>query len=145
MITRSHILFSYLFDIFLGPSYNTAPPTVKYMTTNGGKFRFNPNLYAVSSLKFVILAHAKSSSAGWKSMPISTWHLVWTRMGFRKIDPAPGQSEPWLKRARTAQIANIQVLISIQSMILCDEPYLNEPGWASGAGTPASNACKFSS
>lgn len=56
---------SYLFDIFLGPSYNQLPPSVKYMTvrsfplniflkltwlqTNGGKFRFNPNLYAVST------------------------------------------------------------------------------------------------
>ena len=53
---------SFLFDIFLGPSYNQSPPSVKYMTvshyvypsrsylsfqTNGGKFRFNPNLYAV--------------------------------------------------------------------------------------------------
>lgn len=27
-------------------------------------------------------------------------------------------------------------------MILCDEPYLNEPGWASGGGTPQSKACK---
>ncbi|KAG8685262.1 hypothetical protein FRC09_014859 [Ceratobasidium sp. 395] len=25
-------------------------------------------------------------------------------------------------------------------MILCDEPYLNEPGWSSGGGTPASKA-----
>lgn len=27
-------------------------------------------------------------------------------------------------------------------MILCDEPYLNEPGWANGGGTPQSKACK---
>jgi len=58
---------SFLFDIFLGHSYNHMPPSVKFMTvgcfdahisraalklahdfqTNGGKFRFNPNLYAV--------------------------------------------------------------------------------------------------
>lgn len=37
----------------------------------------------------------------------------------------------------------LQVLISIQSMILCDEPYLNEPGWASSGGTPQSHACVF--
>lgn len=37
---------------------------------------------------------------------------------------------------------HFQVLISIQSMILCDEPYLNEPGWANGGGTPQSKACK---
>jgi len=35
----------------------------------------------------------------------------------------------------------LQVLISIQSMILCDEPYLNEPSWASDGGTPQSLAC----
>ena len=27
-------------------------------------------------------------------------------------------------------------------MILCDEPYLNEPGWAMEHGTPASKARK---
>jgi ubiquitin-protein ligase len=59
---------SYLFDIFLGPSYNQSPPSVKYMTvsgvccilevgklmihqTNGGKYRFNPNLYAVRQIR----------------------------------------------------------------------------------------------
>ncbi|KAG8980859.1 hypothetical protein FRB90_007433 [Tulasnella sp. 427] len=55
----------YLFDIFLGSSYNTAPPSVKYMTTNGGKFRFNPNLYAMlgnlknppEPFKDIILTH----------------------------------------------------------------------------------------
>ncbi|KAF7968889.1 hypothetical protein HWV62_28922 [Athelia sp. TMB] len=51
----------YLFDIFLGPSYNQSPPSVKYMTDG-------------------------------------------------------------------------------KSMILCDEPYLNEPGWASSGGTPQSRA-----
>ena len=34
----------------------------------------------------------------------------------------------------------LQVLVSIQSMILCDEPYLNEPGWANSGGTPQSKA-----
>lgn len=27
---------SYLFDIFLGPSYNQSPPSVKYMTVSAG-------------------------------------------------------------------------------------------------------------
>lgn len=36
-----------------------------------------------------------------------------------------------------------QVLISIQSMILCDEPYLNEPAWAGAGGSAPSMACKF--
>ncbi|KAK7470678.1 hypothetical protein VKT23_002100 [Stygiomarasmius scandens] len=94
----------YLFDIFLGPSYNQSPPSVKYMTTNGGKFRFNPNLYADGKVCLSLLG---------------TWS-------------GPG----WVSGKSTL----LQVLISIQSMILCDEPYLNEPGWASSAGTPQSMA-----
>ncbi|KAI0690863.1 ubiquitin conjugating enzyme family protein [Cytidiella melzeri] len=92
----------YLFDIFLGPSYNQAPPNVKYMTTNGGKFRFNPNLYADGKVCLSLLG---------------TWQ-------------GPG----WVSGRSTL----LQVLISIQSMILCEEPYLNEPGWANCAGTAQS-------
>ncbi|KAJ7507770.1 hypothetical protein B0H11DRAFT_1968607 [Mycena galericulata] len=95
---------SYLFDIFLGPNYNQSPPSVKYMTTNGGKFRFNPNLYADGKVCLSLLG---------------TWS-------------GPG----WVAGRSTL----LQVLISIQSMILCEEPYLNEPGWASSAGTPQSRA-----
>ncbi|KAG6814198.1 hypothetical protein H0H92_000875 [Tricholoma furcatifolium] len=80
----------YLFDIFLGPSYNQSPPSVKYMTD--GK---------------VCLSL------------LGTWS-------------GPG----WVAGRSTL----LQVLISIQSMILCDEPYLNEPGWASQGGSPASRA-----
>ncbi|KAH7887767.1 hypothetical protein F5I97DRAFT_1805231 [Phlebopus sp. FC_14] len=94
----------YLFDIFLGPSYNQSPPSVKYMTTNGGKYRFNPNLYADGKVCLSLLG-------------------TWT---------GPG----WISGRSTL----LQVLVSIQSMILCDEPYLNEPGWANGGGTPQSKA-----
>ncbi|KAG9317659.1 ubiquitin conjugating enzyme family protein [Chiua virens] len=94
----------FLFDIFLGPSYNQSPPSVKYMTTNGGKYRFNPNLYADGKVCLSLLG-------------------TWT---------GPG----WISGRSTL----LQVLISIQSMILCDEPYLNEPGWANGGGTPQSKA-----
>ncbi|THH13280.1 hypothetical protein EW146_g6917 [Bondarzewia mesenterica] len=87
-----------------GNSYNLVPPNVKYMTTNGGKFRFNPNLYADGKVCLSLLG---------------TWS-------------GPG----WVAGKSTL----LQVLISIQSMILCDEPYLNEPGWANSAGTPQSIA-----
>ncbi|KIJ56783.1 hypothetical protein M422DRAFT_72920 [Sphaerobolus stellatus SS14] len=94
----------YMFDIFLGASYNQTPPSVKYMTTGGGKFRFNPNLYADGKVCLSLLG---------------TW-------------AGPG----WISGKSTL----LQVLISIQSMILCEEPYLNEPGWATCAGTPQSMA-----
>jgi ubiquitin-protein ligase len=35
----------FIFDIFLPADYNKTPPNVKIVTTNGGKFRYNPNLY----------------------------------------------------------------------------------------------------
>ncbi|KAI0775857.1 ubiquitin conjugating enzyme family protein [Trametes elegans] len=94
----------FLFDVFLGPNYNQSPPSVKYMTTHGGKYRFNPNLYADGKVCLSLLG---------------TWS-------------GPG----WIPGRSTL----LQVLISIQSMILCDEPYLNEPGWATSGGTPKSVA-----
>lgn len=36
----------FIFDILLGPAYNQSPPQVKIVTTLGGKYRLNPNLYA---------------------------------------------------------------------------------------------------
>ena len=36
----------FVFDIHLPHSYNTVAPSVSSMTTNGGKYRYNPNLYA---------------------------------------------------------------------------------------------------
>ncbi|KAH8830857.1 hypothetical protein DL96DRAFT_1594587 [Flagelloscypha sp. PMI_526] len=88
------------FDIFLGPSYNQSPPSVKYMTTGGGKYRFNPNLYADGKVCLSLLG---------------TWQ-------------GPG----WVAGRSTL----LQVLISIQSMILVPDPYVNEPGWASSGGSP---------
>ncbi|KAH9927315.1 uncharacterized protein B0H18DRAFT_1004044 [Fomitopsis serialis] len=84
----------YLFDVFLGPSYNQSPPSVKYMTD--GK---------------VCLSL------------LGTWS-------------GPG----WVSGKSTLLQVGGTVLISIQSMILCEEPYLNEPGWAQSGGTPQSRA-----
>lgn len=36
----------FVFDIFLPINYNQQCPQVKSMTTNGGLYRYNPNLYA---------------------------------------------------------------------------------------------------
>eukprot|EP00300_Choanocystis_sp_HF-7_P015730 c19152_g1_i1.p1 GENE.c19152_g1_i1~~c19152_g1_i1.p1 ORF type:complete len:551 (+),score=120.48 c19152_g1_i1:1094-2746(+) len=38
-------LAPFLFDIYLPPTYPNVPPKVQFMTTGGGKVRFNPNLY----------------------------------------------------------------------------------------------------
>jgi ubiquitin-protein ligase len=36
----------FVFDIFLPLEYNFKSPAVKSMTTSGGRYRYNPNLYA---------------------------------------------------------------------------------------------------
>nr|XP_019043448.1 ubiquitin-conjugating enzyme family protein [Kwoniella bestiolae CBS 10118]OCF22378.1 ubiquitin-conjugating enzyme family protein [Kwoniella bestiolae CBS 10118] len=94
----------FIFDIFLPLDYNQRCPNVKFMTTNGGRYRLNPNLYADGKVCLSLLG---------------TWQ-------------GPG----WI----SGQSTLLQVLISIQSLILCEEPYINEPGWANDAGTPASKA-----
>jgi len=43
------------------------------------------------------------------------------------------ESENW--NADTSTL--LQLLLSIQSLILCEQPYFNEPGWESSYGTPA--------
>lgn len=96
----------FLFDIFLPLDYNHSCPLVKSMTTNGGKYRYNPNLYADGKVCLSLLG---------------TWS-------------GPG----WISGKSTL----LQVLISIQSLIFCDEPYLNEPGWANQAGVSCINVSK---
>nr|XP_018260191.1 uncharacterized protein I303_07108 [Kwoniella dejecticola CBS 10117]OBR82349.1 hypothetical protein I303_07108 [Kwoniella dejecticola CBS 10117] len=82
----------FIFDIFLPLDYNQRCPNVKSMTTNGGTYRLNPNLYADGKVCLSLLG---------------TWS-------------GPG----WI----SGQSTLLQVLISIQSLILCEEPYTNEPG-----------------
>lgn len=92
----------FIFDIFLPQAYNQSSPNVKSMTTNGGLYRYNPNLYADGKVCLSLLG---------------TWS-------------GPG----WIAGKSTL----LQVLISIQSLILCEEPYCNEPGWASQGGSASS-------
>lgn len=102
----------FLFDIFLPLEYNQSCPSVKSMTTNGGLYRYNPNLYAdgVSSDSFceALLTVQKVCLS-----LLGTWS-------------GPG----WISGKSTL----LQVLISIQSLILCEEPYINEPGWSNMGG-----------
>jgi baculoviral IAP repeat-containing protein 6 len=90
------------FDVFCPETYPNAPPQVHIKTTGGGRYRFNPNLYADGKVCLSLL---------------NTWQgQQWT----------PGQS------------TILQVLVSIQAMIFCDEPHCNEPGFEHDAGTDRS-------
>jgi ubiquitin-protein ligase len=81
----------FFFQIDLPDTYPIDPPKVKYLT-QGGKIRFNPNLYVSGKVCLSI---------------INTW------MG-------PGWSP-----CNTLS----SVLISIQAMVLIDNPLTNEPGF----------------
>ncbi|KAK4183689.1 hypothetical protein QBC35DRAFT_456050 [Podospora australis] len=81
------------FDMLCHADFPSHPPKVQFKTTNGGRVRFNPNLYENGKVCLSLLGTWDKSS----------W------------DPA------------TSTI--LQVLVSIQSMILIDKPYYNEPGF----------------
>ncbi|KAL0040998.1 hypothetical protein WJX77_001679 [Trebouxia sp. C0004] len=89
----------FLFDIFLPSNYPNAPPSVHFLTTGGGRIRFNPNLYECGKVCLSLLG---------------TW-----------------SGPSWDPTHSTL----LQVLISIQSMILVDDPYFNEPGYESSRGS----------
>ncbi|KAI1102532.1 hypothetical protein F4804DRAFT_263076 [Jackrogersella minutella] len=80
------------FDLMCRLDYPNSPPVMKFRTTNGGRIRFNPNLYEDGKICLSLLG---------------TW-----------------AGEPW----RANQSTILQVLVSIQSMILCEQPWYNEPG-----------------
>ncbi|KAL7533495.1 hypothetical protein ACHAXR_005269, partial [Thalassiosira sp. AJA248-18] len=90
----------FFFDINLPTNYPKVPPLVQFLTTGGGKIRFNPNLYNCGKVCLSLLG---------------TW-------------AGPG----WI----SGQSTLLQVLISIQSLILVPDPYFNEPCYEVSKGTP---------
>lgn len=93
-----------MFDISLPSDYPQTAPKVQFLTTDGGRIRFNPNLYNCVKVCLSLLG---------------TWQ-------------GPG----WISGESTL----LQVLISIQSLILVPDPYFNEPGWEPSRGTPRGEA-----
>jgi len=83
------------FDMYLKSDFPSTPPHVEIITTGGGKFRFNPNLYDNGKVCLSLLG---------------TWN--------------GREGESWTKESTI-----LQILLSIQSIIFCEDPYFNEPGW----------------
>eukprot|EP00854_Cymbomonas_tetramitiformis_P001186 gene1186-1754_t len=90
---------AFFFDVLLPADYPNCPPRVQFLTTGGGRVRFNPNLYHDGKVCLSLLG---------------TW-------------AGPG----WDRAHSTL----LQVLVSIQSLILVEEPYFNEPGYERSRGT----------
>jgi len=91
------------FHAYFPIDYPNSVPQVVIHTTDNGKVRFNPNLYANGKVCLSLLG---------------TW--------------AGQESEKWNPKTSTF----IQVMISIQSLILVDQPCFNEPGWERDINTP---------
>ena len=82
----------FMFDVYLH-DYPESAPQVKFLTTAGGKVRFNPNLYDNGYVCLSLLG---------------TWQ-------------GPG----WIPNKSTL----LQVLVSLQGLVLVPEPFFNEPGY----------------
>eukprot|EP00892_Ulva_mutabilis_P011670 jgi/Ulvmu1/8876/UM049_0058.1 len=95
---------AFIFDIFFPPSFPNAPPMVKFLTTGGGRVRFNPNLYDCGKVCLSLLG---------------TW-----------------QGPSWNPATSTL----LQVLVSLQAMVLCAHPYFNEPAHQTAAGSARGDA-----
>jgi baculoviral IAP repeat-containing protein 6 len=97
-----YALGCFIFDLFCPADYPAIPPLVHFDTTNGGRVRFNPNLYADGKVCLSLLGTHGSVNA----------------------------SESWSPSSTLAQ-----VLISIQAMILVDQPYYNDGAAETVKGT----------
>jgi len=84
------------FHSYFPDDYPNTVPKVLLETTDSGRFRFNPNLYANGKVCLSLLG---------------TW--------------SGQQGESWHPKVSTI----LQVLISIQSLILVENPYFNEPSY----------------
>ena len=83
---------AFLFDLWLPAEFPAAPPRCRFLSTDGGRWRANPNLYASGQVCLSLLG---------------TW-----------AGPA------WAADTSTL----LQVLVSLQALVLNSDPYFNEPG-----------------
>ncbi len=91
------------FHAYFPDDYPIGVPKVLINTTDNGRVRFNPNLYANGKVCLSLLG---------------TW--------------SGEKGESWIPEISTF----FQVIISIQSLILVEEPYFNEPGYERSAHKP---------
>ena len=100
------------FHAYFPVDYPNIAPEVLIHTTDNGKIRFNPNLYANGKVCLSLLG---------------TW--------------SGQESEKWNPKTSTF----LQVMISIQSLILVEDPYFNEPGYERDIHTPKgkTNSTKY--
>jgi ubiquitin-protein ligase len=96
------------FHAYFPIDYPNTVPEVVIHTTDNGKIRFNPNLYANGKVCLSLLG---------------TW--------------SGQENEKW--NPKTSSF--LQVMVSIQSLILVEDPFFNEPGYERDMHTPKGKAC----
>jgi len=113
----------FLFDIFFPNAYPNTAPLVNLQTTGNGSVRFNPNLYNTGKGTH-INQDLCSIWCFWLDTTLVCLSLLGTWSG--------AEGENWNKDTSTL----LQVLVSIQSLILVPMPYFNEPGYERSMHTP---------
>ena len=103
------------FDIIFPAQYPQVPPTMLFKNTNGR--RFNPNLYEDGKSKYFPSKRFTPSHDSLRAAALTLRAVCLSLLG-------TWQGERWQPGKSTI----LQVLVSIQSMIFCDEPWYNEPG-----------------
>jgi baculoviral IAP repeat-containing protein 6 len=114
------------FDCFMPLTYPATPPLMHLRTTGGGTVRFNPNLYVRVSHVFdrisFLLTGITVVKYGLlfldaKNRLIHRFQVCLSLLGTWEGRP----EEKW-----NSSSTFLQVLVSIQSMILVETPYYNE-------------------
>jgi ubiquitin-protein ligase len=106
------------FDCLLPLEYPHKPPQMHLRTTGRGAVRFNPNLYSCGKVCLSLLGTWPGRCVPLSSLLCgicSDVSCVWRLAGGSRPE------EQW-----SAKSTLLQVLVSIQSMILVDLPWFNE-------------------
>lgn len=109
--------------------YPSVAPHIQFLTTNSGKTRFNPNLYADGKVCLSILGT-------WRGESGEQWSSVQNCQV--TAFPSPAQLVKLSKMDTTTHMSPFlcvtqSVMVSIQSL-MDDKPYHNEPGFEKEGG-----------
>jgi ubiquitin-conjugating enzyme E2 Z len=90
------------FSIRFGSDYPSKPPKVEARTTNGGRCRFNPNIYAGGKVCLSILGtwHGEKPGEEWSSAQ-GLESILWSIQSLMSNNPY--ENEPGYEKANTAE------------------------------------------
>jgi ubiquitin-conjugating enzyme E2 Z len=90
------------FSIRFGSDYPSKPPKVEARTTNGGRCRFNPNIYAGGKVCLSILGtwHGEKPGEEWSSAQ-GLESILWSIQSLMSNNPY--ENEPGYEKANTTE------------------------------------------